>query len=620
MVVGFLALVGVNLFGLHLSGHSVHVDMGDGFDKLILSCFHKAEELEGVPYRWTTDSSTIRVQGFATAEHAVLTLKVGGLPPSVPSPRAVLARVDGAEWTTFFVTSQPRHYALLLPSTALQDGSLAVDLSTEPFTVPPDKRQLGIRIDRVGLVWFDAWVLPSWGMLLVQSLLVLTVVVLAWRLAVPWWGLLTIAGCVMLALGGMTSQSLLIAASWQNRLLVSSIAVLLLFLGINPALHHILPTGHARAEVRWLWVITLLALAIRLVAILYPPFDSHDWYIHRRRMIDFLNGAFILYDQPAEFSKKLTIVPPAPYLLYAPFTLLTDKTYVAMQGVYTFLDGVAILCAGVLVRLMGGSVRASRFAAIMLALFPLNFTALWWGFGPQVIGQSLLLMLVVFVAGRPFQNRLIWLSAGLILCLILLSHVGAGILGGCCVAGYTALVWWYQRRENPHWKGWGLLLLASGVLLFVLLYVDVAAMQFQGVTSNKRLSWDEGDIFRYWWSLESLYSSFAPLGIALPLVSVIFLVHQSRVPHRWLVNAWLASAELFFVIDLVSGLQVRYAYFVVPMIVTGLAMLLDRLVMRSRTGWLLAVALIGIVGVAGLRLWYDGTILWIQPSLRGLTH
>lgn len=636
MLLILVGLLATNMLGLRLYGGNHRVTMGEGVDRLLLDNFHHTEEDDrGIPYRWTRAESRISLYGFAVVSPLIFTFKAGGLPEAIPAPRPVALAVDGEPLLTFPVAASPRLYALVLPDAALHDGNLELTLATEATRVPPDERKLGVRLDWLSFTWFP-WSLafPAWHVLLVQWGIVGIVVVLARRLALPWRGMVALATLLVVVSGWMSGAVPLFAASWLVRLLAAGAAALLIFEVVSPrAAVWLLPASPSpRRDLRWLWAITLTALAIRMGGILYPLFDSHDWYIHLRRINDFVHGAFLIFDHPAEFSKKLTIVPPAPYLFYEPAMLFARNPIVAMQWVYTLFDSFTTLLVGLLVRRLGGSARASWFAALVVALFPLHFTALWWGFGPQVIGQFLTVLFALFLAPPPSAHPLpsspgqgrrrafFWPVAWCVFTVLLLSHIGAGILGGFLLVWYIVLVGIFQHRENPRWWKWGALMVSSGLAVTLLIYSIVLDMQLSGLASNPRLGWDDDDLFRVPWTLQSLYASFRPLGGGLPAFSLVFLAVKVHRFARWLVGAWAGSAGMFFVVDLLFGLQVRYAYFLLPMIIAGLAMLLDRLVRRHRMGWLVAGALVGLVGVAGLELWVEGIFFGVKPSLRGLTH
>ncbi len=630
-----LALIGANLLGLRLASTAYSFDVGFRADRHFLAGFFQQEEdANGARYRWTRAESSIVVEPFVMAPRPAVTLSIGGIPHIAESPRLVYASVDGEPLTTLAIQREPRHYTLLLPSETLVDGRLHLTLLSATSQVPPDPRAVGVRLDAVEMRWPpDAWALPTWELLLTQWGIVVAALAGGWRLRLSRGALAATVAVLVVLLAWMTSADLLVAAAWQFRLLIAAVAVLVFVLGAFPYLARLLPAhahnpAGARAELRWLLLLTVLALTVRLVAALWPTFDSHDWYIHEDRLRDFQYGSILLFDKPAEFSNQVAIVPPAFYVLVAPFTLFTIDTVPTTHGVFTFLDGCALLLLGIFVRQIGGSARAARLALLLLALLPIQFTALWWGFGPQVIGQALFLALVVFVAHYNLATRLWWVVAAVTFSVIILVHNGVALLGGFWLAAYVGLVWLFQRQEKQHWLGWGLIAAASAVIALIMLYSDVVALQFQGVADNDRLAFTENDIFRVKWTLGSLCTSFFPLGVScdqfvyapgaanilpqvgvtllgllLPLAGLVFVLLRVSGLARWLVLAWLGSAGLFFAVDLVSGLQVRYAYFVVPLVCGGLGMLLDRLAARHRLGWLLPLCIVGIVALAGLTLW-----------------
>lgn len=659
-----LVLLLANLLSLRLAGSQYTVDVGFRADRHYLEGFYKREQDEhGNDYRWSTSHASLIVANFAAPSQAFLRLNIGGLPHTADSPRPVRVYLpankpaDGQDvdensppWTTLHMVPQPRRYTMLLPPDALHDGNLYVALRMDTSQVPPDRRDVGIRLDSLVLGWAPGtWVLPTWHTLLVQWAMVLAAVAGAWRLAVARRWLLLWGGGLVLLLAWITGYDPFVAATWQQRLLAATLAGLVLIVGLYPRLTHLLPAASplaARRELRLLLLLTLAVIAVRLLAGLYPTFDSHDWYIHEDRQHLFQQGNLLLFDRPAEFSRRVAIVPPAFYILVAPFYVLVPDTVPITQGLYGFLDGCAVLLLAVLVRQLGGSPRAAWLALLLLACLPIQYTALWWGFGPQIIGQALMLLLAVFVAHSDMHQRWLWLVAFVVFSIIILTHNGVALLGGFWLAGYVGLVVLLQRHNWRHWLGWSLLVAAVGVVSIGLLYIDVVMLQLSGLSSNERLAFTEEDIFRVKWTLGSLCVSFQPLATAcdqfvpgnnpahiapqigvtllsmlLPLAGIGALLAFTRQNGRWLVAAWLASALLFFAVDLRFGLQVRYAYFAVPMVCAGLGLLLDRLIRRHPwVGGSIAAALVLLTLVSGLSLWYSGVVEAVKPSLRLLTH
>lgn len=653
-----LLLVLGNMLSLWLAGNHHTLDVGYRADRHYLEGFFRREvDAQGRDYRWSTAQAMLRISGFPAPAQASLELNLGGLPAtaSVPRPLTIYlsnqreAAADATPWLVLPLDAAPRRYQLLLPPDALRDGRLYVGLHTEASSVPPDRREVGFRLDSFSVGWAAGVpVLPAWHVLAVQAALVLVAGAVGWRLHPQGRTAWLLGLGLVVGLAAMTGLAPFEAAAWQQRLLVAGLAILGLVVGLYPRLHHLLPAATpaaARRELGILLLLTLVLLAVRLLAALYPTFDSHDWYIHEERQHLFQWGNLLLFDKPAEFSRQIAIVPPAFYILVAPLSLLTLNTVPTTQGLYMFFDGVSLLALALLVRWLGGGKWAGRLALLLLGLLPIQYTALWWGFGPQVIGQALILILAVFVMQPRMPHLWQWLLAGLLLCVLLLTHNGVALLGGIWLGGYVVLDWLFSptnRGNRLRWIGLGA---GTAMLAVLLLYIDVIQLQLTGVAENERIAFTAEDIFRVKWTLGSLCASWQPLapvcdqfvpgtnpatvlpqiGVTLisllvPLTSLLVLVVQTHWRGRRLVLPWIGSAALFLAVDLATGLQVRYAYFLTPLVCAGLAVALEGLLRRHRRAWVVVLAVLLLVGVAGLGLWYSGVVAAIKPSLRPLTH
>lgn len=617
-----LSIAGANLLSLRWHpGATYKVDVGFWGDQELLEGFFEQEaDALGATYRWTGAQSAFRVRGFASVTHPILQLGVGGLPRGAPAPRPVQLRIDGTA-LTLPVAAAPRRYYLSLPSGALLDGNLDVDFASDTSRVAPDQRDVGIRLDDVVLGWTGAtWVLPAWPTLLTQWALVLICLGIAWRLELPGSIRLGIAALLIPLLGWMTAYDLLMAAAWEARLLAASMLLLALAWNAFGLLNHLLPGLGSRRDLRWLSAITVVAISMRLFAIFYPPFGSHDLYIHRDRLLDLQLGSIQLFDTPSEFNGSRTIVPPAFYMLASPLTLLTAKPDAAIQGLYAFLDGASALVMAILVRQLGGSVRAAAVAAILIASLPIQLTALWWGFGPQVVAQWLGLALAVFVSRPGPAPSDFWIVAGVLLGLVLLMHPGSAILAAVWLAGYVLLVWWRDRQARRQWLGWALVLVGSSLLATLLLYIDVLWLQLNGLARGVATPQRFDTVSRITLIGKGMLASLRPIGVPLSILSLSVLVRRTCGNQRRLVIAWLGSAGLFFVVDLLFGLQVRYAYFAIPLLCAGLGLLLDQLMARRRWGRVVSWGLLGFVSFAGLSLWVNGVFLGVKPTLMALLH
>lgn len=616
-----LAVVVANVLALHLRPSSVdQLDVGSWGDQHLLSGVFEQETNEtGATYRWTTAQAVFRLRDYALIADPVLQLNIGGLPPNAPAPRLVQLQLDTTP-LTMPVAATARRYHLVLPGGALADGNVELRLASPTTQVAPDPRDLGVRLDALAVGAIGTrWVLPTWPTMLMQWAIVLVWLGIARRLEQPRWSQIAVAVGVTLLLAVLTGYILLMAASWHARLLLASVLLLGLAWNAPSVLQRYVPALRDQREIRWLLVLTALAIGLRLVAIFYPPWGSHDQYIHRERLYDVQMGSLQLWDRPSEFGGQRTIVQPAFYLLVSPFTLLTVDPGVAIEGVYAFLEGTSALLIAVFVRQIGGSARAAWIAAIALACLPIQLTALWWGFGPQIVGQWLLLLLAVLITLRTLDRRVFWIGIGLVFCLALLMHNGVAALGGVWIAGYTALMWWYARPAGE-WKRWAVLIGVTSAVAVALLYADVIALQWSGLVGGATAPQRFENSFRILLIWRGLLSSLRPLDVGLTLASLVALVLGTHRHQRWLIVAWLVSAGLFLSVDVLLGLQVRYAYFAMPLVCAGLGVLLDRFSRAGRWGAAVSWSVMALVVWSGLLLWLPGIFEGIKPTLTALTH
>jgi hypothetical protein len=614
-----LSVIGANALALHNRGRALdRLDVGYWGDQhLLAGVFEQETDGAGATYRWTSNRAVFRVRDYAAVGNGLLRIEIGGLPPGADS-RLVQLQLDRTA-LTLPMQAAARSYHLVLPAGALSDGDLDVTLAGATSQAAPDPRDLGVRLDDLALGWAGGWALPTWPTLLVQWATVLVWLGIGRRLGMPRWGLLGVALGAVALLAAMAGMLLLMVMAWQTRLLATSVILLGLAWNALPLLQKHAPALRDLREIRWLLAIVAIALGVRLIATFYPPWGSHDLYIHDDRLRQVQHGALQLWDRPSEFAGQRTIVQPAFYLFASPLTLLTRESDVAIQGVYTLLEGTSALLAAILVRQIGGGARAARIAAIAIAALPIQLTALWWGFGPQIVGQWLLLLLATLITRPTAQTRAFWISAGFVFCLALLMHNGVAALGGVWLAGYAALIWW-NRRSSGQWKRWALLIGASGAVAVALLYADVIVLQWQGLVGGASAPQRFENSFRILLIGRGLLSSLRPLDIGLSLASLAALLLMTRAQHRWLVAAWLASALLFLGVDVLVGLQVRYAYFAVPLVCAGLGMLLDRFSRAGRWGRAASWSIVGMIVWAGLALWLPGIFEGLKPTLTALTH
>jgi hypothetical protein len=173
------------------------------------------------------------------------------------------------------------------------------------------------------------------------------------------------------------------------------------------------------------------------------------------------------------------------------------------------------------------------------------------------------------------------------------------------------------------WRGWLATLIGASVTALLIQYIDAAILtiggRISGITSadsTNQLTDQNALLSQIWVGLNS---SFAPIPLALAVAGIGVVCWRSRGPQRLLTLAWTASALLFLLIDIITAQQVRYCYYIVPLVCVGVAWIGAPL-MRYRLGRWAVWGLVVLVWLAGLTLWLDATLAGVRPSVNPLTH
>lgn len=652
-----LVVVGGNLLALRLGPVGYELALGErNGGAAVGPGFYEAEQSDlGVTYRWTADEALLTLRGPMTRAPVRLTVQLGGVPPGAEVPRAALLSLDEVPWTTLSAVEIPRQHHLLVPAGTLARGTFRLGFSSTTTVVPPDPRPLGVRVDRVRLVWpAQQWLLPAPVLLVTQmSLLMLWLVVAQWLgvhrtwftqreatgvaqgRSASWQHLVgpAIAGLMAVGLFTHTTLELWVAAPWQLRLLGGSIVATLMVWAAGQLVPRLQP-GLSADMLRLLLLITFAALIVRLLGVLYPLFGGHDFYLHDRWMTLVQLGNLIIYDSPSEFGGRLVRVSPTIYTLLMPTTLLGGNR-LAMQYVPALLEGTTPLVVGLLALRFGQSERTAVIAAALIAMLPIQFTALYWGFVSQIVGQWLALVLLLVLAGALPTGRVARWWIGLLVTIIFLIHPGVLLLLGTCLGLVMVtefIVWqrhsglpWQQRWRDEAlawWRGWLVILVGAGLVALTVQYADTARLMLAGVMHGTPEATgaappDPAGIYRQIWV--GLNASFAPLPLVLVGIGAGFLLWRTQARARRIVGAWLGSAIIFLLVDLITWQQVRYGYFSVALVCIGIAALLTPL-SRSWPGRLLIWGILLFVSGAGLWLWFAAIALGVKPSVNPLTH
>jgi hypothetical protein len=639
-VVVLAVVLAANLAAYQLRPRAQLLDLGTRPDRAAVAGFHGNErDAAGTTYRWTNGDAVLSLYGPALDGPATLELELGWLPPGAERPRALALSLDGAPWGRIDAPDQPRSYRLLLPSGALADGVARVGLRSATTVVAPDDRPLGVRVDAATLGWpLEARPLPPAGVLLSQAAIALIWLALAGLLGVGLLPAVAVAVAIVAGLAAHAAVEPHLAALWQTRLFGAAAASGGVIWGASLVLPRAEP-GATRGFLNALLLITLAALAVRLMGVLYPLFFAHDLLVNSGRLRNVQLGDLTLFDRPSEFSRRVAVVSPTAFVLAVPYSLLGDRRF-ALQFSYALLDALTPLLVGLLALRLGVKERGALLAAALIALLPMQLTALYWGFVKQIVGQWLTLLFLVVVAGRVPLTRLGWAAATVLCAVNFLIHPGGLLLSGIAMGLFLLIGLWPRLRAVAAgrlparellagegaslWRGWLIALVAASLIALAVQYVDAARLMIGGMLDGSTATPDSTNqqtdtAARLWQIWVGLNASFAPLPLALTALAIGALIVRAQGHGRALVLGWLGSALLFLGVDIALGQQVRYGYFSAPLVCAGVAALLEPLLPRH-IGRAVAWGVVALVAAAGLVLWAGAIFAGVKPSVNPLTH
>lgn len=629
VVVLSVVLMGSEVLLFSRQNPNARLSVNSNEAQYLLDGFHAAEEDSRGSYRWTAGQSTIRLIQFGQGKHFVFGLHLGPPLPTDAPATYTLAYGD-SDPCTIATDDKPRLYRFLVPRDALQSDTLTVHLNSSTTVVPPDTREVGLRVE-AAMVWFigSRTASPTPALMIVQVLFLSVCGLFLHRLSIPPLLVVGILSSIMLLLLLLFHIHLLLMYVYLVRLLLAASVLTLLTYVLLPVAER-----HARwiaspQVLRIVWGITILACFIRLIGSLYPIFLAYDLSLNVDRLIKTILGNLVVTNNSIEFRNGVTVYPPGPYITLLPGMLVHIPPNLLVQGGIAIIDSLGALTIAALARVLGLSNRTAILSALLYAAIPINLTALWWGLTAQIFGQALMspLMIALLVAMRrpnPATTTRVststsWIVVVVLLSMSLLSHIGVAILAIAWL-GVAWLVLGVRRTLEPGgWWSYTIKFTLSCLIGVALIYSTVAAMmieQFLAV-GNKVATSDY--VPAYWLIYRGFKIAFHEMGFWL-LVPGLWLLWRKQMPRGGmeLVGSWLAVVAIFWATEMMTALQVRYIYFLTPLACIGIGLLLDKLVGRGKVAAAVAWSVVVVLLVQGSAYWYTGTFQGIMMSVSPL--
>jgi hypothetical protein len=574
---------------------------------------HAIEQDGPRSFRWTTAEARYHIDALATGPYLV-TVQLGAPAPGLAGAPLTIG-LDQRRMVTITPDTRPRSYALLLPGDAA-DGTLQIRVQTPTTQVEPDPRVVGVRLESLSIRTLGR--LPSLPLLLAEAGLLLLVALTGRRLGATTLaqaGMLAAGAAGMLALAGSFPS---ITLTFLLRLLGALLPITLVMAVALPAAErHARGAGGQRGFFHAAAALTLIAVLIRLIGALFPLYEAHDLSLNVERYLRTIGGSLVASNRSFEFRSGVTIYPAGPYLLFAPALLLGVAPGLIVQGGNAIVDGLGALATIALARTAGASRRAALLAGLLYAALPVMLTSLYWGHSAQVFGQGLMapIALALLHGIRSGRRSSLALAAAL-LAIAFLSHIGVTILA----IAWLGLAWAWLLARGPisraTKRNLTVALGAAGLVGLLLVYGPALAFKIEQTAAVGERVGSEGyaSSILIW---RAIQISFYQLGLPLLPVGLWVALRRLRLPEGGaaLGGAWLVAALIFFIVELLTGLQVRYLVFLAPIACMLIAEALDWIAGRPRWGAPLAWGLALLLVAQGCASWYNGAIYDVQMSM-----
>jgi len=649
---------------VHLVGGAFTEPVGRAYDQVYWDGTYAAEQGGGFTFRWTEDLATLTFCGLPHAP-AVVRLRMHG---AVAGPETTAQlRAAGRPLAAFAVPYPLHHYAFVVDPGLLDGDTLRLEAESTTF-VPggEDSRSLGLAVDRVGLSVVGA-VRPTagpWTALYLTGTAALLYLALrragvgappaceaagagssapasrrgravvralahgdAWALAsgvaAVLWG-----GIVLVAL--LLPSRLLVAAYAPGLFLAAALAypLLLLTLAAAGALYGRGGIVPGQRTWRWLAVLFLVAFLARFGGALSPRYASHDGPFHANRLGFAERGVLFFEHQSIEAGMRSDPYPGALYLALLPLTVAVDAPDALLAFFLGWLAAGEVLLFWFLARQVL-DVRASCWAALLYAAFPIALSAFWFGIYANLFANGVVLLvaaaLVLAWQGRLSASPLPWIP---LFALLFLAHFGTVILWGPVLLVWGGLLYrrgGFVQRQRLRWL---CLSGVAGLILVTVLYYSYFSDFFAGMGAALGMALDDGSgdaglswsrtlaEARVWWRW-GFVADYAGLGVPLGLLGRGLLPRPQRrsAVALWSWAMW-GVAAFFWVVSMATAYFTRYMLFLLPVTAMGTAQVLSLLWKRGRAGRVTAVVVLSYVCALTAVLWLGLCLLgWHPPHV-----
>jgi hypothetical protein len=615
---------------------NVGQERGPGSDLPFLYNFnnHEASDAAG-SWRWSRGHSSIVLP--AVGERSLIMnmriLAHRGQWELDDPPPVLTIEMGGGEAVDVRLLPEARRYMLYIPERATSDGNLWLDLKTQPWQHPDDRRDnLGVAIG--GPLSFEeartgGFVLPNVGLLLLWPLgfvlLWATLRLLRFAPNQALWLLLPVV-IVVPALIPLSAPRLGFGNLWIVQFGLLGVLSALACLVYVPPLLRRLNMPAPPAVLRWLLLLLVLTFLLKYAARLYPASMPGDVQLHVNRYLLTVLGQVYIEAQhrglPFPFPNGL-------YVLVAPLHLTGYSIHSLFEIVAGLMEVTTVLMLYLLTARASGSQRLGLLAAALYVLTAGSYMVTWFAFETQVAAQWATVLLVTVLVFRWPHHRdwLTWAVVVMLLIQVFLAHIGQFINLSLVGVLLVPLLWW--RAPSAEERAGALWLLGAGAAagLFVGLFyygafwglimeqiTGVAGEGLNEVTGREpipraeslRALWEGGLITHF---------GFFPVLLAVPgaLALAAPRLRSSVLPPLVWLSFLVSISQGILPFITLNSITTRWLMFSAWAIAVAGAWGLALLWRRGRVARIAAVAMLAYAAWITVGVWMDAMALRLPP-------
>jgi hypothetical protein len=552
----------------------------------ILRGFHDPQKDEsGESFAWTTGAAQVRLRDLDRRHPWTLRVRAyDGARPVDLAPSTLIINVDGVATGTFQMTRASADYEVTIPPQSDDPRGVVLTFLSSPTYVPggDDVRVLGLVVRRIDLSPQKGWSFPSasiveaaaaTGAVLGVALFLLS----TWR---SWVVFVVAAAAGHAALVQRASASPFIYSMFALRLaVVVSLLAAAVALSVRLFRWDVSRAGLVAIAV------TLVAFDVKLLLLLHPTFTLGDTGYHLHRLERVMRGEYFFTSNApgGEFP-----YPIAFYLAVEALGRWTRDWIPMMRTLAAIADSIAALAVYVVVSRGWRSAATALSALVLYHVMPALFQVQATAYLTNAVGNSAAVIAIATVVCAPQRRQwTFWMPlAALFALAAFLTHVSCLVILGATLVAIvilSTLVGDADARRRA--RAAAAVLILAAAFAWILYYGHFSEMYTRTLLPTAQpaeqvtvvpiqraeahqTQWAPG-----WTPFEhrvfavpgyiSKYLGWATMALAV--AGLIRLLQQrARDALSLATIAWVVTCAAFFVLSLISPIDVRYYLGVAP--------------------------------------------------------